>query len=252
MKTLISNKLVEIARDADVTLLFACESGSRAWGFPSVDSDYDIRFIYTRKTEHYLSVDNLSEDIKLPIEGDLDVYGWDLRKVLRLLKQSNVTPFEWIQSPIVYYADETFPERFRDLLTNFYYPRKHAHHYLGLVKGKLLQLDAETVNLKSFFYMLRSLLSAQWSLELGHYAPMELMPLLALLPPNLKDEVLTLIALKASADENDSFALPESLKSYIAMEYMALSERAKGAPLKYGDTALLDDYFLKTIRQNDI
>ena len=102
MQTIIQNKLRDIQQQEQVRILFAVESGSRAWGFPSPDSDYDVRFIYVRSCEAYLRLEKRRDVLELPIDEELDISGWDLDKALRLLHGSNPTLFEWCQSPIVY------------------------------------------------------------------------------------------------------------------------------------------------------
>src|ERR1700750_867100 len=108
MQQIITGKLSEIIQEHKITLLFANESGSRAWGFPSPDSDYDVRFIYARPYKYYLSIVDRKYDLHFPITDELDVYGWDIRKVLALIRKSNTTPFEWLQSPIVYRQEQGF------------------------------------------------------------------------------------------------------------------------------------------------
>lgn len=78
MRDRIVKKLDEIPRSEDVQILYACESGSRAWGFASRDSDFDVRFIYLRKKEWYLSIDldRKPDVIELPIVDELDINGW--------------------------------------------------------------------------------------------------------------------------------------------------------------------------------
>ena len=102
MDNIIKNKLVEIENEFDVRILFACESGSRAWGFASPDSDYDVRFVYVHNMDFYLSIDDSRDVIELDINDVLDINGWDLRKALRLFRGSNASLFEWLQSPIIY------------------------------------------------------------------------------------------------------------------------------------------------------
>ena len=82
-KNKIADNLDRIEADFEVKIIFACESGSRAWGFPSIDSDYDIRFIYVHKRDWYLSinVEELDDVIELPINNNLDFSGWNIRKV---------------------------------------------------------------------------------------------------------------------------------------------------------------------------
>ena len=108
MKDIIISKLAQIENDFKVKILYACESGSRAWGFASPDSDYDVRFIYVHNKSHYLSIDEHRDVIELPINEVLDINGWDLRKALRLFRKSNGPLYEWLQSPIIYQTASNF------------------------------------------------------------------------------------------------------------------------------------------------
>src|SRR3954464_6280309 len=100
MREQIEEALGAIERECGVRMLYACESGSRAWGFPSPDSDYDVRFFYLRPLSFYLSVAERKDQLDFPINDELDIKGWDIRKALQLVCKSNTTPFEWLQSPI--------------------------------------------------------------------------------------------------------------------------------------------------------
>ena len=102
MEALIQEKLHEIEKRENCRILLAVESGSRAWGFASPDSDYDVRFIYVRDKESYLKLNRPRDVIELPINDVLDINGWDVEKALKLLHKSNPTVFEWCSSPIVY------------------------------------------------------------------------------------------------------------------------------------------------------
>jgi hypothetical protein len=101
MQNAIISKLDEIETRENVLIFYACESGSRAWGFPSSDSNYDIRFLYLRPKDWYLSIDSGRDVIELPILDSLDINGWDLKKALGLLMKSNPSLLEWLDSPIV-------------------------------------------------------------------------------------------------------------------------------------------------------
>ena len=85
-------------------VLLAVESGSRAWGFASPNSDYDARFIYSSAPDWYLSIDleDKHDVIEYPIVDEIDLNGWDVRKALRLFARSNPAFVEWIQSPTIY------------------------------------------------------------------------------------------------------------------------------------------------------
>ena len=123
MQQLIVKKLEEIERQDHVRILLAVESGSRAWGFASEDSDYDVRFIYVRPRNDYLRLEKFRDVIELPLEGELDINGWDLDKTLRLLRSSNPTLFEWFSSPIVY-RETPFADDFRSVMFKYYSTRR--------------------------------------------------------------------------------------------------------------------------------
>ena len=115
MRKKIQTQLRRIEEEENIKILLAVESGSRAWGFASPDSDYDVRFIYIRRMEDYLKLEKVRDVIELPMDDVLDMNGWDLQKTLRLLYKSNPTLFEWFSSPIVYQETE-FADKFRDLM----------------------------------------------------------------------------------------------------------------------------------------
>src|SRR4051812_41380461 len=124
--------LTRVERDCDVRVLFACESGSRAWGFASQDSDYDVRFLYVHSRDWYLSVDDRRDVIEASLPGDLDVSGWELRKALRLLRKSNPPLLEWLKSPVVYAHEPQFTVEFKALTAEFYSPTRCFAHYLHM------------------------------------------------------------------------------------------------------------------------
>lgn len=215
MRNRIVSTLAEIEKNHDIEILFACESGSRAWGFPSKDSDYDVRFIYIRKQECYLSVFEEPSELNFPIVDELDFVGWDIKKVFLLLSKSNVTPFEWLQSPIVYKEKEGFVLHMKSILSSFYSRKRHMHHYLGIVRGRMRDMTSDEMKLKSFFYTMRSLLSAHWSMQFDTYAPMEFAPLTKLLPDNIAVSCKELLLLKLEGNEDYKFHLSTHLASYI-------------------------------------
>ena len=131
MKDLILKRLKEIETEYGVTVLFASETGSRAWGFPSPDSDYDVRFIYMHPQEWYLSIDEKRDSIEY-LNGELDLVGWDIRKSLQLLRKSNAAMFERLQSPIVYVEQTEFRMKLNQMLPDYFSPKAGLHHYLSM------------------------------------------------------------------------------------------------------------------------
>ena len=107
MEDIISKKLKEIEQKENVKIIMAVESGSRAWGFASPDSDYDVRFVYVRRPEDYLRLEKTKDVIEWQLDDVLDINGWDLKKALQLMHDSNPSIFEWCASPIVYQSCET-------------------------------------------------------------------------------------------------------------------------------------------------
>ena len=164
MRALITQRLGEIAHDNDVRILFAVESGSRAWGFPSPDSDFDVRFVYAHRPDFYLSIDRRHDVIELPIEGDLDINGWDVKKALQLLIKPNPVILEWLRSPIVYAADAPAMVALAELGERTAHLRPSTHHYLHLAQSQFRRFidGKDEVALKKYFYVLRPTLALRW------------------------------------------------------------------------------------------
>ncbi len=165
MKAAILQRLRQIEQSESVRILYACESGSRAWGFPSRDSDYDVRFLYLRPRKWYLRLDaeRQRDVIERPIEGLLDINGWDLKKALNLFHKSNPALMEWLDSPIVYRQDPDFVQRLKSLQPEYYSPLACYHHYTHMARGNYREyLRGERVRTKKYFYVLRPLLAMRW------------------------------------------------------------------------------------------
>lgn len=200
----VLTELAAIEQRYDVRVLFACESGSRGWGFASLDSDYDVRFLYVHKLDWYLRVDPQRDVIEMPISDELDVCGWELRKALQLLRASNPTLFEWLDSPVIYREDARIASALRALAPDFFSGRKGRWHYLSMAKKNFRgYLQGETVRLKKYLYVLRPLLAAHW-IDAGRgMPPMRFADLAEALVTDavLLDEINQLLALKMTAGE---------------------------------------------------
>jgi predicted nucleotidyltransferase len=160
----VRKALAQVEAERNVRVLFACESGSRAWGFASRDSDYDARFLYVHPRDWYLSVEDRRDVIERPISDDLDVSGWELRKALRLLRKSNPPLLEWLKSPVVYRQDAVFAAEFGALAAEFYSPRRCFAHYLHMAFGNWRNYlrGRDEVSLKKYLYVFRPLLACRW------------------------------------------------------------------------------------------
>ncbi|MEO5996355.1 MAG: nucleotidyltransferase domain-containing protein [Chitinophagaceae bacterium] len=163
---------IEIAHD--ISVLYACESGSRAWGFPSPDSDYDVRFIYRRELTNYLTIKNRRDVIEVPVNEIVDISGWDIRKALQLFLKSNAPLYEWLQSPVNYKNDSSFLIEMNTLMPEYFSLRAGCHHYLSMANNTFEKdLQSPSVNIKKYFYTLRSALAALWIVENKTVPPMQ-------------------------------------------------------------------------------
>ena len=229
IQTEIQNKLSQIETDHQVKILYACESGSRAWGFDSQDSDYDVRFIYVHAQDWYLSVnlESKRDVIELPIDEVFDINGWDLRKSLQLMKKSNPSLMEWLSSPIIYRQDKGFTQAIQSLMQQYYSPRACFYHYLHMAKGNQREyLRSKQVRIKKYFYVLRPLLAMQWLEQDLGIVPIEFDVMVKKLIPNgqLKDDIAKLIARKRAGFESKTADPIKSIDAFITKEILRLSD----------------------------
>lgn len=204
MRARINQVLRALEARENIRILYACESGSRGWGFASPDSDYDVRFIYVHTPDWYLQVEPPRDVIELPIDAELDVCGWELRKTLGLLKRANPTLIEWLDSPVVYQQQPDTLAALRSLASERFSPLRARYHYLSMAKKNFRSyLQGEQVRLKKYLYVLRPLLAVRW-IEAGNGAPpMRFADLLAATVSDaaLLAEIHRLLALKQRSSE---------------------------------------------------
>ena len=246
--------LSEVEREDDVRILFAVESGSRAWGFPSRDSDYDVRFIYAHTPEWYLSIDveDRRDVIERPINDLIDLSGWDIRKALKLFAKTNPPLYEWLDSPIVYHDDGRFANELRALIPTFHSPIAAAYHYLRMAeRTDKAYMQDERVKLKKYFYVLRPILACRW-IEQGRGAvPMLFEQLMDTI--NGESELISaieeLLRRKIAGDELDEGARIPILDEFQNREIERFRISAASLPPIRGDMTKLSELFRKTIRE---
>ena len=216
MEKQILDALHKIEETEQVRILLAVESGSRAWGFASPDSDYDVRFIYVRPKNDYLRLEPLRDVIELPLNEVLDVNGWDLQKTLRLLYKSNPTLFEWFSSPIVY-METGFAGRFREIMNRYFSTKRSLYHYISMAEGNYREyLKGEMVKAKKYFYVLRPVLACRWILQQATPPPMLFSELMdSQLPEEFRPEVERLLDLKIHSPEVKEIPRINSINEYL-------------------------------------
>lgn len=225
----IEDRLAKVAREDGIRLLMAVESGSRAWGFPSPDSDYDVRFIYARPWQDYVTLRPIRDVVERPIVDDFDVNGWDIRKTLGLLLKHNAVVAEWLESPIRYVADDPAVARLADLADRHFDPKGYALHYasLGMNNVKRWPTDAETIPAKRYFYALRPALCVRALRMMPESRPpMRLQDLMAIvdLPGGLAAQIDELVALKAQKREKAGTRRSAEIEALIIDELSRTTE----------------------------
>jgi uncharacterized protein len=221
LKQAIVKALEEIESAHDVRVLFAAESGSRAWGFASPDSDYDVRFIYVHQPDWYLSIGEPRDVIEAMLPGDLDLSGWDLRKALGLFLGCNLALNEWLGSPIVYVERGDLAGQLRQLIAAGFRAPAGYHHYLRMAQRKFDECVAhDPVRLKDVFYVLRPLLACRWITQSGTQPPTEFAQLAAAqwVEPGERQMISKLLEAKSIANESDRTPLNADTRAWFERE----------------------------------
>ena len=243
----ILSRLHATEREHNVKILLAIESGSRAWGFASPNSDYDVRFIYVHPKDWYLAVDleDRRDVIEYEIVDDIDLNGWDLRKALKLFWKSNPAFVEWVQSPISYLEHGGFASAVREMLPRIYSPEKGIHHYRSMAKTNYRgYLKGDLVPLKKYFYVLRPLLAVRWLERYGEAAPIEFEKLLTLVEDAaLLADIQALLERKKAAQEKEMAPPVENLNRFIEKELVRLEGYRSSPSYRTSEMAQLNALF---------
>lgn len=256
----IQQELDKIEQEENVQIVYACESGSRAWGFPSKDSDYDVRFIYVRPVDWYLSLDEGRDVIERPISDMLDINGWDLKKALKLFRKSNPPLMEWLQSDMVYRKKFTIADQIRRYAGVTFSPRASVYHYLHMARGNYRDyLRGKEVKIKKYFYVLRPILACNWIEEYGTMPKIQFQQLVEGLIPErseLMQEIRELLARKVRGDELDIEPRIGCIHEFIEERLAHYEQVASELPASSSAVSLqeeksmnLDDLFRSSLRE---
>ncbi|GAA3651305.1 nucleotidyltransferase domain-containing protein [Nocardioides ginsengisoli] len=229
MVAAIDGRLAAVASSYGVRVPWAIESGSRAWGFASPDSDYDCRFFFVRPRESYLALWPARDVIETPLEGLLDVNGWDVAKAVRLATAGNATVGEWLRSPWVYTGSSAFRDDLLDLVGQVVDPGRLRRHYLHVGRaqwaGAVASGDADQlmVRLKRVFYAVRPAVTLRWLDEHDGVPPMNLDELIAQadVPAAVRDEVEELRLLKSRTRELGVAPVPRAIAAWVEAVFAA-------------------------------
>ncbi|WP_010277957.1 nucleotidyltransferase domain-containing protein [Paenibacillus senegalensis] len=250
----IQEELRRIEEQENVRILYACESGSRAWGFPSRDSDYDVRFLYVRPVNWYLSIFEKRDVIERPIDNMLDINGWDLKKALNLFRKSNPPLLEWLQSPIVYLEQGSAAGQIRHISPAAFSPRSCLYHYLHMAKGNYREyLQGNQVKLKKYFYVLRPILACEWIEQYSELPPMRFQALVERLVPEgseLHSAIQTLLARKITGEELDYEPRVDCINEFVEERIAYFEKHASAMETAEGNQdQQLDELFRSVVRE---
>jgi len=243
--------LKRLEKEKDIKILYAVESGSRAWGFASTDSDWDVRFIYVHRPEWYLSIDDKRDNMEIMLPNDLDFAGWELRKTLKLFRKSNPPLLEWLRSPLIYLEQFSTVDQMRKLTKDYFNPRSCTYHYLHMAEGNYRDyLQNEIVRVKKYFYVLRPILACKWIESNGTMAPMEFQKLVDSQIDNqdLRREIENLLERKKSGEELDKELRIQIINDFVESQIEYFNKVVKSYDKETKpETEKLDTLFRDTL-----
>jgi uncharacterized protein len=247
MKNEIRKELFRLEGENEIKILYAVESGSRAWGFASKDSDWDVRYIYIHKPEWYLRIDESKDSLEEILPNEIDLSGWELRKALKLFRKSNPPLLEWLRSPIIYVQQYSAIDKLRELTNQYFNPRSCLHHYLHMAEGNYREyLQKDLVRLKKYFYVLRPILACEWIEKTNSMAPMEFQILVEHLVHNSSVKVMIndLLDRKMNGDELDQGPKIQLLNDFLKEKINYFNAYVQSSPRPaLPDTRLLNEVF---------
>jgi predicted nucleotidyltransferase len=253
MQEKIIHYLTELEKEKNIKILLACETGSRAWGFPSPDSDYDVRIIYQHEKDWYLSLNQKKDSVQCMYENnDIDITGWDLRKCLNLLMKSNPALLERIQSHIIYKADQEFLTAFNALAKTAYSRIATAFHYFSMAKKLFEDIkDQPEYKLKRFFYVLRSSIACLWIAEKKEMPPIDFNKMLAglTIKESLHTRIYELIEMKATKSEDYMHSGEAELIAFIQEQITYTGKNFKSFTHSNADIEEFNQFFIHQLNR---
>lgn len=249
----IKDELVRLEHEHEVKILYAVESGSRAWGFASTDSDWDVRYIYIHRLDWYLKIDEGKDSQEEILANDIDLAGWELKKALRLFRKSNPPMLEWLRSPIVYSEQFSTAENLRRLSDEFFNPKSCMYHYLSMAKNNYREfLQKDLVRSKKYFYVLRPVLACDWIREKETMPPMEFRTLVddQVKDQAIRNEIDQLLERKIAGEELREETKIAILNDFLDSKIHFYSDYvSKIEQPEKPDTMLLDSLFKETMSE---
>lgn len=247
----IKKALTDVEEKLDVKILYAVESGSRAWGFASTNSDWDVRYIFIHKLDWYFQIDIKKDSREEILPNDIDLAGWELKKALRLFRKSNPPLLEWLRSPIVYLQQFSTIDKLRGMTKQYFSPRSCLLHYFHMAEGNYRDyLQKDIVRVKKYFYVLRPILACEWIKETNTMAPMKFQTLVdsQVTDKYIKMEIENLLTRKISGEELNEEPRIQILNDFLEQKIGFYNEFVKSLVTEeQPKTERLNELFKQTI-----
>ncbi len=246
----IISSLLELEEQYGIKILYAVEAGSRAWGYASEHSDYDVRFIYVHPVRHYLSLQTKRDVIEKKVDSQLELAGWDLKKALSLLHRSNPSILEWLTEENIYLKHDSI-EKIRDLSKHSFSTYKVLKHYVRMAKKNLNLMDEPYTQVKDYIYIIRPFLSSLWLLKLRTFPPNKIAAIMQELNlgESLRREIEHILHLKIQGKEQmDSQYFSHSVKK-IKQDLGEIETHISGFVDNVGDIEEFNDVFLHILEE---
>lgn len=251
MEEEIKQELARLEHQHAIKILYAVESGSRAWGFASTDSDWDVRYIYIQKLDWYLEIDSKRDNQDEILPNDIDLAGWELKKALRLFRKSNPPLLEWLRSPLVYVEQFSAASKLRDLADQYFNPKACMHHYLHMAERNFqAYLLKDRVRVKKYFYVLRPILACDWIRQTNTIAPMEFHKLVEsqVADASIKAAIQALLTRKIAGEELGEEPQNQLLNAFLEEKIIFYNDYIKSlGPIELPDTSRLNTVFKETL-----
>lgn len=248
MEEKILKTLKEIEKENNVEIIFAADTGSRTLGYSNENSDYDIRFIYIQKSEKYFK---LIEEIDMiqRKELNMDFLGFDFKKTLNLLKDSNVQIWQWLYSSKIYVASD-YSEEMKELSKEYFERKKFFHQYAGIISNNYKRKIKNKEKLKAKYYLISliriaTMIKIENETEYNFSEGIE--ESLKVLPENIKEKI---IKMNLERKKGKEFVKQDfELNNYIENKIKIFQEKADNLLADKKDIEKINNFFFRIVSE---
>lgn len=258
MKQKITALLQNLEKEHNIKILFAVENGSRAWGMNSKDSDYDVRFVFYRPLNEYITFNKKEDVITIAFDENLqlhktqgsliDMCGFDIFKYLKLLASSNPTTIEWLNSPIIHLGDNNI--ELKSYMGSNFSQEKLFHHYFSLFQNnyKIYIKDGKKITYKKYLYSMRGILNALYVLKFDKVPPIlmrdTVRAMQCYIPEDIVSKLNEVIEIKSQGLEKETIQRISLFDEFFEQK---LAETYTGFNKRKIDGKLFDNYLQKVL-----